>query len=266
MIHLSQTSTKGYNDVVFDHRNQAYGAYVLRREYPVNVLKSLLIGIAVIASILAIPYLAKLLRHEVINHKKFVPKSDEYVIQDIIPDEPIPDPPKRNDPPPSANNIRFTIPIVSAMIIDSMPTKEDLLNFNPSTFNSRGTGPWEFTGGGGEDPGDVIDLEQKTYDYVTLEQKPEYVGGETAMRQFLSDNLSYPQHAKEITLEGTVYVTFIIDEFGNLTNIKTPRPIGGGLDEEAIRVMQLMPRWKPGRQGGHPVKVKYQFPILFKLN
>lgn len=266
MIHLSQTNTRDFDALVFDHRNQAYGAYVLRREYPRQVLKSLLIGIAIIASILAIPYLAELLKKEKVSTYKppVIVTQEVKTLQDdkkIIPPEVV----QRQEQPSAPQQLWSTLLIVD-FTTDTMPTAKDITN--PGSFNSKG----ELDGWGipcedcvGETD-TLIGETRKVYPYAALEEKPEFKGGEEAMWKFLGDNLVYPQHAKNIGIEGKVYVTFVIDEFGNVVNVKVPREVGGGLDEEAFRVVSMMPRWKPGRQAGHPVSVSYQLPIIFTLN
>ncbi len=264
MTHLLQTNTKGFDDLVFDQRNRAYGAYVLRRDYSQNVLKSLLIGFAVSASILLIPYLAILLHREV-QKQINISTSDTHYVDVVQPDDPIVEPPKGDPEPPKENTLINVIPIVSAFvnINDSLNTMEDMKDAFSGLHNHKGTGDNPFVDIGiPESDSDPVDIKVKVYDKVKLDRQPEFPG----LYQFLADNLVYPQHAKDIGLEGKVYVTFIIDEFGNVTHPEVPRPIGGGLDEEALRVMKIMPRWKPGIFAGRPVKVAYQLPIVFKLN
>lgn len=104
------------------------------------------------------------------------------------------------------------------------------------------------------------------YVYSVVEEMASYQGGHEAMLKFLNENINYPENAKESSVEGTVYVGFIIDENGKLGDIKVLRGIGNGCDEEAIRIVKLMPVWKPGRQAGKAVKVQYTLPVRFKLN
>jgi len=101
---------------------------------------------------------------------------------------------------------------------------------------------------------------------VVVEKMPEYVGGQAALAKFLQSNIVYPAEAKKLGIEGKVYLNFVIDEQGNVTNVKLLRGIGGGCDEEAIRVVKLMPKWIPGEQAGKPVKVMFNLPIAFKLD
>ena len=97
------------------------------------------------------------------------------------------------------------------------------------------------------------------------EISPEFPGGLENMYKYIKDNLKYTDIAKKTNITGTIYVEFTVEKDGSLTDVHVIRGIGGGLDEEAIRVVESMPKWQPARQGGMPVKVKYQIPIAFNL-
>ena len=102
--------------------------------------------------------------------------------------------------------------------------------------------------------------------YTVVEQMPEYPGGTDALLKFIDANIKYPAEAKQKGIEGKVLVQFIIDEKGNVVDLKVLKGIGYGCDEEALRVIKLLPGWIPGKQGGKPVKVKMVIPFSFKLN
>ena len=101
--------------------------------------------------------------------------------------------------------------------------------------------------------------------FIVVEQMPEFPGGEEALYQFLGSNLSYPDTAKEQNITGKVIVSFVVEKDGRITNAKVTKDIGGGCGDEALRVVNKMPRWKPGRQKGKPVRVQFSLPFLFKL-
>lgn len=101
--------------------------------------------------------------------------------------------------------------------------------------------------------------------FTVVESMPGYPGGDAARMQFLQENIKYPQMARESGIQGTVYVTFVVETDGRVTDVRVLRGIGGGCDEEAIRVIQLMPRWVPGKQRGKPVRVQFNMPIKFTL-
>ncbi len=101
--------------------------------------------------------------------------------------------------------------------------------------------------------------------FSVVEAMPEFPGGETARMKFLQDNIKYPQMARESGIQGTVYVTFVVEPNGSVSDVRILRGIGGGCDEEAIRVIKQMPNWKPGMQRGKPVRVQFNMPIKFTL-
>jgi periplasmic protein TonB len=101
--------------------------------------------------------------------------------------------------------------------------------------------------------------------FTIVEQNPEFPDGQKAMFSWLSSNIKYPPIARENGIEGTVYVGFVVNTDGSIVDVNVKRGIGGGCNEEAVRVVQQMPNWKPGRQQGRPVRVAFTLPIKFKL-
>jgi periplasmic protein TonB len=101
--------------------------------------------------------------------------------------------------------------------------------------------------------------------FMVVESMPEFPGGEAALHQYLAENIKYPQMAKESGIQGRVFVTFVVERDGKVTDVKVLRGIGGGCDEEAIRVVQNMPKWAPGKQRGKPVRVQFNLPVKFTL-
>lgn len=101
--------------------------------------------------------------------------------------------------------------------------------------------------------------------FMVVESMPEFPGGEAALHQYLAENIKYPQMAKESGIQGRVFVTFVVERDGRVTDVRVMRGIGGGCDEEAIRVVQNMPKWTPGKQRGKPVRVQFNLPVKFTL-
>ena len=109
----------------------------------------------------------------------------------------------------------------------------------------------------------VAKKNQKVFDVV--EQMPEYPGGQAALFEYLSKNIKYPADAEKKKVEGKVFVTFVVDTDGKITDVSLMRKVFPSLDAEAIRVISAMPNWIPGRQKGQAVRVKYTVPIMFRL-
>jgi len=101
--------------------------------------------------------------------------------------------------------------------------------------------------------------------FIVVEVIPTYVGGEQALYQFLLNNLNYPDTARDAGIEGTVYVSFVIEKDGSVSNAKVVRDIGGGCGREALRVVNLMPKWNPGQQKGKAVRCQFILPVSFTL-
>ncbi len=97
------------------------------------------------------------------------------------------------------------------------------------------------------------------------EVMPQFPGGDQAMMKFVSENVQYPEEAKEKEISGRVLVGFIVEKDGSVNEVKIIRGIGGGCDEEAVRVVKAMPKWKPGKQDGKTVRVSYTMPFFFKM-
>ena len=98
-----------------------------------------------------------------------------------------------------------------------------------------------------------------------VEQQPSYPGGFQALLDFLRENTKYPEQAKKDSIEGRVVLSFVVETDGSITEPKVVRSVHPLLDEEALRVAKLMPKWEPGYQNGTPVRVKYNIPVTFKL-
>lgn len=118
-------------------------------------------------------------------------------------------------------------------------------------------------------PGEKIEtdgqMDESTQVFTVVEEMPVYQGGINELYKFLGNNIKYPEQAKTDNIQGKVYVNFVIEEDGKVTNVKVLRGIGGGCDKEAIRVVSIMPNWTPGKQRGKNVRVSYNLPIKFAL-
>ena len=101
--------------------------------------------------------------------------------------------------------------------------------------------------------------------YQTVDEMPKFPGGDEGLYQFIKVNMKYPLEAKEKGYRGRVFVNFIVEPDGSLSNIKVLRGIGGGCDEEAVRIVESLPKFKPGMQNGEAVRVSYTVPVIFRL-
>ena len=101
--------------------------------------------------------------------------------------------------------------------------------------------------------------------FTVVEQPPEFPGGMRKVGEYFQKNLHYPEAARNAKLEGRVFVTFIVTDKGDIRDVHTLKRLGLGTDEEAVRLIQSMPNWIPGKQNGQPVNVRYNLPVNFSL-
>lgn len=101
--------------------------------------------------------------------------------------------------------------------------------------------------------------------FKVVEEMPEFPGGAAKLMEYIQKNIKYPMMARESDIQGRVFVNFVVEPDGSISNVTVMRGIGGGCDEEAVRVVNSMPNWKPGKQRGSAVRCAYTVPIIFKL-
>lgn len=111
----------------------------------------------------------------------------------------------------------------------------------------------------------VVEEEETNEIFQVVENQPAPVGGYEAFYKYISKNIKYPDQARRMGVEGKVFVQFVVDKDGSITDVQVLKGIGSGCDEEAIRVVKAAPKWTPGKQRGRPVRVRMSVPIAFKL-
>ena len=118
------------------------------------------------------------------------------------------------------------------------------------------------------DEDEIIEIEEEDDDefFMVVENMPEFPGGDLGLMKYIQKNVKYPPIAKEYNITGKVYVQFIVDKSGTVTNVKVVRGVDKNLDAEGVRVVKSLPKYKPGKQTGKPVRVMFYIPINFTLN
>ncbi len=264
------------DDIVFEGRNQAYGAYFLRKIYNRHIMRSLLIAGLFTVLAIAAPVLANLI-------SGMMEEDDKQTVVEInmenleLPPEKEdipPPPPPPEEPPPMKSTIRYVVPEPKkdeeVQQEEPPPPVEELKDVEISNKSVEGDESGSAQGLGDEPeapPPPVVDEAPKEPEiFRVVEQKPEFEGGEAGLLKYVAENIKYPAIARENGIEGKVIVQFVVDEAGNVSQANVIRGIGGGCDQEAMRVVNTMSgKWKPGKQRGRPVKVWFTLPISFKL-
>ena len=263
------------NEIIFQNRNKSYGAYVIRNAYHSTLMKACFFvssgTAAIIGSIMLVNHLNGPIMDPVDNNGQ-VMIYDTMMVSMMEPEQleqPTPEQPKPETPASAAPNTAVST-IIDEHAVETHSV--DVENPTPGQGNETSTGTsltsTETTTNTSEVNTFSISsgVGTTTSEVSFAEEMPEFKGGMKALVDFISSNLNYPAYAMEAGKEGTVYVSFVVDELGFVSGAKIYKGIGFGCDEEAIRVVNKMPKWeKPGKNGGHAVRVRFNLPISFKL-
>ncbi len=247
-------------DMVFEGKNKAYGAYVLRKENPKVTLIALFIGAAIFASLLALPMLDWSSDNDEVEEKVTMVDMAKLAAPPVEEPKPLIPPPPPPPPAPKIDEVKFVKPKVveKEKVVEEIKTIEELKDKNVGAKDVKGRddGKIVIDAPSGEGDKDVKIVEDNTV-YNAVEVKPDFPGGLQKFYDFVGKNYRAPEE----DIRGKVYVQFVVEKDGSLTDIKVMRDIGYGTGAEAIRVLKKSPKWKPGIQNGRPVRVLYSLPI-----
>jgi protein TonB len=246
-------------DLVFENRNKEYGGYILRRDYSKRTVVALVIALLAIGVAVTAPMIASWISKMDLTKEKKV--TDVISLEEPPPiDKTAPPPPPVEPPPPVQKLLKFTVPIVTTKedVEEPPPTQEETKETQVSTISQEGENLPDLP------PEPSVDPDEGKV-FTVVEEMPTFPGGEEELFKYLQKGIKYPAIARENNITGRVYVTFVVDKDGKIRDAKVLRGIGGGCDEEALRVVRSMPDWKPGRQNGRNVQVQYNLPVNFNL-
>jgi len=258
--------SEGRNTLVFEDKNQAYGAYELRRNYNRAVIMALLISVTAFVFFVSLPKILEMISNMGAEPVKMV-KETELVLADAPPIDPSDPPPPPPPPPPVQQTVQFVPPVVVDEPVEDeqIKTQEDLTETTVAAVTNEGTGGDEIIIPDGGTGTAVEPVKEEVFTIV--EQMPEFPGGDVEMIKYIQKNIVYPAIEKDAGISGTAYVTFVVDKEGHINDVKILRGVSGGpnCDKEAMRVVKSMPPWKAGKQNGRSVMVQYNLPIKFVL-
>lgn len=266
-----------WTDLVFEGRNQAYGAYQLRKGTSKrNVWALLIVGLAAALLYLGLQLqkmaeankkventqaveLAKLQtekkKEAKVEKKEVIKQEPEKVVEQV------------------KSSVKFTAPVIKR---DEEVKEEDEIKLDEVQKSDKAVGA--FTVEGNDEVGGAVlkakeDIAapeppkhvEETKVFTVVEQMPMFPGGDAALMSYLANNIHYPTVAAENGVQGRVVVGFVVERDGSITDVSVLRGVDPSLDREAMRVVKSMPRWTPGKQNGSAVRVKYQVPVAFRL-
>ena len=266
----------GWVDLVFEGKNQAYGAYQLRKDTGRRNLKALIsmfLGFAAIAAIVVAKvsidnYIAANQAIETdVELQSLAEKKEAKVERKEEPEV------EKIEIEKVKSSVAFTVPEIKKD--DEVKEEQEIKSQEELQETNTAIGAFNVEGND-EAAGEVLKAkeviaepeppkveEQKVFDVV--EQMPSFPGGPSALFEYLSKNIKYPVVAEENGVQGRVIVTFVVERDGSITDVKVVKSVDPSLDKEAQRVVKSMPHWIPGKQNGSAVRVKYTVPVTFKL-
>lgn len=257
-----------FEDLLFLNKNKEYGAYILRKLYKRHMIIACFISITVFTLSVSSPLFFNKDGDNIITKPK-------YRIREI--NLPPPPPIEGQDKKPvedikiAIKTVAFTVPVVrpdELVTVESMPTIDSLIDAVPWTSTNAGV-----TGGVDVTLLDPVDVPQNNITkhdetqpaFTWAEVMPSYPGGDNELYSFFSREIQYPEIARKAGIEGKVFLTIVVEKDGSVSNARIARGIGGGCEEEALRVLLLTGKWRPGRQNGAPVRVSMTVPVVFVL-
>ena len=263
-------SSAEWCDLIFSDKNKAYGAYKMRENSPKRHSIAVILVIIIALIGFSIPTMIKMATHkqkEVMTEVTTLSQLEEPEVkqEEMKRVEPVAPP-----PPALKSSIKFTAPVIKK---DAEVSYEDEIKSQTELTQTKVAISIADVKGNDEANGaDIADLKQvvtqaaepeKVFDMV--EQMPTFPGGQQELMAYLGKNIKYPTIAQENGTQGRVIIQFVVERDGTITDVHVARGVDPYLDKEAVRVVQSMPKWIPGKQNGKAVRVKFTVPVMFRL-
>ena len=257
-------------DLIFEGRNKEYGAYKMRARAARRLNFSVVLVIVIAAVGFSIPRLITMVtpeKKEVMTEVTTLSQLEEPEVkqEEVQKVQPVAPP-----PPALKSSIKFTAPVIKkdeeVADEDQMKSQEELTESKVTISIADVQGTDEEGGVLVEDLKQVVTeapVEEEVFDMV--EQAPQFPGGQAELMSWLGKNIRYPVIAQENGIQGRVVCQFVVGSDGSVRDIKVVRSLDPSCDKEAVRVIQSMPKWIPGRQNGKAVSVRYTLPVTFRL-
>lgn len=255
-----QVTSGTRNDIVFANRNKEYGAFTLRRDYDKRMVM-IMLGLVLVVGVTFGTYLIiKNMPEEVVE----LPKIDTSNLAiPAPPEEEVPPPPEETPPPPEEKTVAFLPPVVVDIPVeDEIPPQEIMEETKADTKTNETENENWSPPVVGEKTEEVV--EKKPEEIFTFVDEEAVFPG---LSEYLAKKVNYPQTAMEMNIQGKCYLRFVVNTDGSVSDVSVERgvPDCPECDREAVRVIKSMPNWKPGKNGGRPVRLWMRIPINFVL-
>ena len=269
---FSYFSAKGWlvtshvrNDLVFEHRNKAYGAYTLRKNY--NKRLTLIMASMILAFVLG--SLAMFIIRNLPKEEIEAPKGSDKTWTVQPPPKDLPPPPPTTPPPPPLEKMTAFIPpvIEDDPVTDPVPTQDQLEETKAGDKTQDGSDENFDPPQPSDDTPKQIDTKPEAIE-TFVEEEADFPGGFAEMAKFINDNIDYPQEAIDLGIKGRVTVRFVVEKDGRISNVSVATPLAGckACDKAAVKVVEKMPSWKAGKNGGREVRTWVTLPVKFEVN
>ena len=249
-----------FDDLLFEMRNKDYGAYQLRKRYNSVVVAGIILASLLVGCVVILPFVLNSGSDRVLSGgagfvqvqlENFEPPVEQIMI-----------PPA---PPPQEAHIQEIVKYVPPVVVDSVPPLEISLPTTDQVMAQTtdeqtgvtgiGSGDDLLSGAGGDNEGDA---------FFVVEVMPTFKGGDLSkFRDWVWKRTNYPQAAIDKKIRGTVFLTFIVEKDGSVTNVTVVKGVDPIVDYEAVKTISESPKWSPGLQRGQPVRVRFQIPMNF---
>ena len=265
-----------WTDLVFEGRNQNYGAYQLRRETSKrNIWSAIFVVLMAVLLYLGLTLENIVEAHRTVENTQVVEicnLGDKKKEVKVERKEEIKLEPERIVEKVKSS-IKFTAPVIKK---DQLVNEEEVIKLDEIENSNKAIGAFTVEGND-EVGGEVLKVKEEIAQpeppkheednkvFEVVEQMPSFPGGYAALMQWLGSNMKYPTIAAENNVQGRVIVQFVVEKDGSITDVHVAKSVDPSLDKEASRVVKAMPKWIPGKQNGSPVRVKYTVPVTFKL-
>jgi periplasmic protein TonB len=250
-----------FDDLLFEKRNRDYGAYQLRKRYNSVIVTGIILSSCIVISLVLLPFiltpgndhvLSGGLNYVSVNMENLEPPIDQI----IVPPAP---------PPPEEAHIQEVVQYIPPVVVDTVlpleptqATADDILaqsENNRTDVSATGSGDDLLSGQDGSETGEALFI---------VEVMPLFKGGDISkFREWVGKRTNYPQAAYERKIRGTVFLTFIVEKDGSVSNVTVVKGVDPLLDNEAVKAISESPKWTPGLQRGQPVRVRFSIPLNF---
>lgn len=274
-------SSKEWRDIVFEGKNKEYGAYEMRAKSVSRHNKAMIVIVIVIIAVFALAFLV----NTVIKSVEARPTDEaeqalvEMATEEAEEETPEEEPQRVEEQQPEVvkEELLNTVKLTEIAIVDDNEVKEEIKSQDELRETETAVGKQNEDRGvddiiNAQEHKDVVVVEEKKPEPVddnkvfeTVEQNPQFPGGDAALLKYVSDHIRYPSVAQENNIQGRVVVQFVVTKTGSIGQVKVVRSKDPDLDKEAVRVVKTLPKFVPGKMNGHAVNVWYTLPITFRL-